>query len=358
MAIGYIDANVTASSSSSFTFSCTNSINGFIVFAAVIAPTQCTGENSSFEINENADTSKLVSDVYSGTSVATVVQNFQDELNITDMNTGFDSLKYCIRCDLYQEGENDFSIMARKFDLSLNITFETNATFNVDSILTSEFIASDADANATRSVSIQVFKGECDSNPTCNVNTDDCFSGVNKVVVGNTLDLCIKAPDADVKVRGLEFATAEAGETYQSELIAKSGTDGEVGIPNFVTRSVVNEQGELTLSTLLLPSYYDALAGSGVNSFITVSGVALVEYELVSGSGSRHRRLKSDSDSNERMLQVSEVDNPAFSASIPLDVGDVPAIAQTGTSSIGNAALGNAMTAMATSIFVSMLVIF
>jgi len=196
--IGYIDANITASSNSSFTFSCTNSITGFVVFAAVVASTQCTGENSSFEINEDADTSKLVSDIYSGTSVATLMKNFQDELNITRMNSGFDSLNYCIRCDLYQDGKPDFSVMARKFDLLLDITFERNATFNVDSILTSEFISSVASASASRSVSIEVFKGTCDSNPTCNVNTNDCFSGVNEVVVGDTLDLCIMASDADV----------------------------------------------------------------------------------------------------------------------------------------------------------------
>lgn len=356
--IGYIDANITASSNSSFTFSCTNSITGFIVYAAVIASTQCTGENSSFEINENVDTSKLVSDIYSDTSVVTLMKNFQDELNTTRMNLGYDSLNYCIRCDLYQEDEPNFSIMARKFDLSLDITFETNASFNVDSILTSEFIASDASANASRSVSIEVFKGTCDSNPTCNVNTDDCFSGVNEVVVGDTLDLCIKAPDADVKVRGLKTASVEAGDNYQSVLIAKSGNDGEIRTPNFVTSSVVNELGELTLSTLLLPAYYDALAGSGVNGAINVSGVVLVEYVLDLVTGSRHRRLKSDSSSNERVLQVSEVETSAFSASIPLGAGDIPTIAQSGTSSVGRAALGSAMEATATAIFVGMLVLF
>mmetsp|Transcript_13959 Transcript_13959/g.28432 ORF Transcript_13959/g.28432 Transcript_13959/m.28432 type:complete len:508 (+) Transcript_13959:178-1701(+) len=356
--IGYIDANITASSNSSFTFSCTNSITGFVVFAAVVASTQCTGENSSFEINEDADTSKLVSDIYSGTSVATLMKNFQDELNITRMNSGFDSLNYCIRCDLYQDGKPDFSVMARKFDLLLDITFERNATFNVDSILTSEFISSVASASASRSVSIEVFKGTCDSNPTCNVNTNDCFSGVNEVVVGDTLDLCIMASDADVKVGGLESATAEAGDNYQSILIAKSGTDGEVGTPNFVTRSIVNESGELTLSTLLLPAYFDALAGSGIERVITVSGVVLLEYVLELDSGSRHRRLKTDSDSNERVLQISEVENSAFSASIPLGVGDVPTIAQTGTSSVGRSALGSAMAATATAIFVGMLVLF
>ncbi len=323
--LGYNNATLIANSNSYFTFNCTNSDPDFIVYAAIISNSHCTGEISSLEINPDTPTARLVSEVVADSSIATLTRNIQDELNLANVNQGFDSLEYCIRCDVYHKDHPEFSIMARKFDLSLDITFETSANFNVESILTEEFIADDVEASDTRSVSIEVFKGDCDLNPTCNVIEDDCFSGADSVAIGETLELCIKAPDADVVIKGIERATAAAG-AFVSPIV-RSETAGEVGSTNFVTKSEVNQSGEVTLSTLLIPAYYDALKNSA-NDFISVSGVVLLEY--VSERRLGHAEM-------DRSLLVSGSDASSFAVSIPLDTRDTPLVARSRmSSSAGN----------------------
>ncbi len=81
---------------------------------------------------------------------------------------------------------------------------------------------------------------------------------------------------------------------------------GSHGDDNFVTSTTV-KNGEVTLETLLLPAYYDALNG-GANGFITVSGTALVSY-----IPSRHLNAAG------RMLQrVPEDSSTPFAIEIPL----------------------------------------
>ncbi len=208
----------------------------------------------------------------------------------------------------------------RKFDLSLDVAFETSVTFNVNSILTEEFVDSDFLTSDTRSVSIEVLKGDCDSNPTCNILTDDCYSGAHNVAIGETLELCIKAPDADVKVKGLESATLVAG-TFSSQIVRPNIT-GQVGSTNFVTKSVVNEVGEVTLSTLLITAYYDSLKA---DDFISISGVALLEYTSMT------RRLHWSESG--RLLKMSRFDRSPFVVSVPLEKFDPPLIVRSKTNS-------------------------
>ncbi|KAL7461802.1 hypothetical protein ACHAXS_002204, partial [Conticribra weissflogii] len=125
-----------------------------------------------------------------------------------------------------------------------------------------------------------------------------------------------------VVIKGIERATASAG-AFVSPIV-RSDTAGEVGSTNFVTKSVVNQSGEVTLSTLLIPAYYDALKNSA-DDFISVSGVVLLEYVSVP------RRLGHAE--MDRTLQVTGSDASPFAVSVPLENRDSPMVARSNINS-------------------------
>ncbi len=112
--LDYNNATLLANSNSYFTFNCSNSNPDLLVYVAIIASSHCTGDISSIEINPNTPRTSLVSDVVGDPYTATVTRNFKDELNLANVNQGFDSLEYCIRCDIYHKDHPEFSIKAKK----------------------------------------------------------------------------------------------------------------------------------------------------------------------------------------------------------------------------------------------------
>ncbi len=306
------------------------------IHAAIIADTFCTDANSNFEIKVGVSNATLGPVVVNST-LATVIKEIEKEVAVVDKNNGFATLKYCLRADLYDDSDSSFSIGAKKVNLELNITYQTESDFAVTNIQTSEFVSSVTTATATRSVGIKVFKDSCESG--CEIVDGDasgCFADANKAVIGEVLKLCLDAEDADVDLTGIESAKVDAGNF--SSAIVQFLEDGSVGIDNFVTTtSVVN--GQVTLETLLVPSYYDALDG-GADGSLLVTGTVLLSYIPLSG-----RRL-----GRELQDRILFQDDKTFFISIPLEnPSEVPEIARDGDGN-NDASIG-VVTAAITNIF-------
>lgn len=305
----FTEATIDTSSSSSFEFNFTNTIAGSKINAAIVALAPCNSNNSAFEIKDGATSGSIIGSEVSGTSTATIRRNIESDINT---KKGTIILDYCLRADLYDTSDDSFSIGAKKVNLHLNITYETEGRFSISSIQTSEFTGANINSGAIRSITISVFKDTCSGCKVVAGDADGCFT-TDKLVVGGILALCLQGDATDVELIGLKSATVQAGQ-FSSPVVSSVVTGGP-GDNNFVTSTTVMN-GEVTLQTLLLPAYYDALNG-GANGFITVSGTALVSY-----ISPRHLNAAG------RMLQeVTEESSTPFAIEIPLVENDIPFIA-------------------------------
>lgn len=320
---GYKDPILTANSASSFEFEFTSTIAKTSIHAAILASVACTDDNSSIQVKDGMKTSTFVSSVVTGTSSAKITKNIEGDVNIVDKNAGSAILNYCLRADIYDDSDPNVSVGAKKVDLNLTIVYDTTGDFVIDSITTNEFTASDATAQATRSVGIQVFKDSCTGCEIVAGDTNDCFTS-DVAAIGDTLALCLKGDAADIELAGVQSATVEA-RGFVSNIVAYQGNQ-VVGEDNFVTSTAINN-GEVTLETLLIPSYFDTLTG-GTNRSITISGTLLVRYI------SRVRQLSSAG----RNLQVqTEPDSTRFAVDIPLENREFPKMSEVDE---GNCAIG------------------
>mmetsp|Transcript_31898 Transcript_31898/g.65082 ORF Transcript_31898/g.65082 Transcript_31898/m.65082 type:complete len:424 (+) Transcript_31898:1182-2453(+) len=339
---GFNNVTIVTNSASSFQFSFTNTIPGSMIHAAIVAPTLCNSTNSAFQIKDGGTSVGIMGPVISNAIIATINRDIESDIDVEGKNSGEVALNYCLRADLYDDSKPSFSVAARKVNLLLNITYQNESEFSITSIQTNEFVASDTSVSDTRSIGIEVFKDSCTSG--CEIVDDDnneCFtSETDKASIGDILTLCLKAEDTDVGLIGIESASVTARETFTSDIVSFEAS-GTPGSDNFVTSTSV-ANGEVTLETLLLPAYYDALDG-GSNGTLKVSGTVLVEYiessvrnlgYLHVGVDDEYRRQLQDGNQDDRDRQLQNVnqsqdEKSPFSINIPLGISDnIPKIAQ------------------------------
>eukprot|EP00569_Conticribra_weissflogii_P019159 CAMPEP_0171445476 /NCGR_PEP_ID=MMETSP0881-20121228/36030_1 /TAXON_ID=67004 /ORGANISM="Thalassiosira weissflogii, Strain CCMP1336" /LENGTH=496 /DNA_ID=CAMNT_0011969493 /DNA_START=212 /DNA_END=1702 /DNA_ORIENTATION=+ len=320
---GFNGATLAAGSSSSFQFEFTNSISGSTIHAAIIADTFCDDTNSNSQVKDGV--TNAIGPVVVSAALATITKEVESEVAVADKNDGATTLNYCLRADLYDDSDSTFSVGAKKVDLQLDIAYETEIDFSITNIQTSEFVASSASASATRSVGIKVFRESCASG--CEIVDGDasgCFAGENKTAIGDVLTLCLDAEDADVDLTGIESAMVNAADYSSAIVVFAEG--GSAGTDNFVTTTSV-ASGQVTLETLLIPAYYDALGG-GAGGSLEVSGTVLLSYVASSG-----RRLGRELQDGNQVQDASP-----FSLSIPVENPTViPKVAEVGS---GNSASG------------------
>ncbi len=329
---GFNNATLSANSDSSFQFQFTNSIPGSTIHAAIVTATLCNGTNSDFQIKYGENAGAIIGPLVTNSTVATLTRDIESDIDLADKTSGMVLLNYCLRADLYDDDNPSFSVGARKVNLQLQITYENESDFSITSIKTSDLVASDAIASATRSVRIRVFKDSCILG--CEIVDEDlngCFTDeTEKAKIGENLLLCLKAEDTDVELTGIESASVMAGDAYTSVIVTYEA-DGSPGTDNFVTTTLV-ANGEVTLNTLLIPSYYDAL-DSDANGSLKVTGTVLVEYIELNA-----RRLGLFGHERRHQIQNGNRDQEntksPFSINIPLqNPNDVPKIAQQGSES-------------------------
>ncbi len=227
-------------------------------------------------------------------------------MTLEDKNSGSATLQYCLRADIYDNSDASLSVGAKKVNLQIEMTFPKEGNFTINNIQSSEFVASSTSASATRSVGVKVFRDSCATG--CEIMVGDtmgCFAEINSVKIGDILSLCMKAVDSDVDFIGIESATVNAAD-YSSDIVQFS-ENGSAGTDNFVTTTTVAD-GEVTLNTLLVPAYYDALNGVASGS-LQVSGTVLLSY-----TESNVRRL------GRAIQKINQGQNDTpFYISIPLD---------------------------------------
>ncbi|KAL7463333.1 hypothetical protein ACHAXS_003711 [Conticribra weissflogii] len=315
---GYTDAIVSASSNSSFQFNFTNTIPRSTIHAAIVAASACDETNSASIVKDGMNIDNIIGSVVIGTKVASLTKSIEADVDVTVKNNGGPAtLQFCLRADLFDDSDSNVSVGAQKVNLNLDIVYETRSGFLIKSIETSEFRASDVSADATRSVGLKIFKNSCYNG--CELvpgDSNSCFVA-NKAAIGDILSLCIKADDADVELMGLEYAKVVAG-GYTSNIVTETfaGTAGE---DNFVTTTIV-ENGEVSLKTLLLPAYYDAL--DGLEGSIEITGTALLMYvsnRRLGGIDDDMRELNAESSASSDEIVY-------FSIAIPVQKNPVPAL--------------------------------
>ncbi len=268
-----------------------------------------------------------------GASNVTLTRDVENDIDVSDKNSGIVTLNYCLRADLYDDSNPNFSVGARKVNLRLDITYDDEGFFNVTSIQTSAFISSAVNSSATRTVGIKIFKDSCPYGCEIVFGDFSCFtSEENGFKIGDTIILCLKADATDVELRGIESAKIEAGQVFSSDIVSFEAY-GTPGSDNFVTATSV-ANGEVTLSTLLIPAYYDALDGE-VDGSLEISGTVLLGYiqssdrqrDLLGHRDVYHRRLQNEN-------QVQDEETPPFSVKIPLGkLDNTPKISHGGNKS-------------------------
>lgn len=221
----------------------------------------------------------------------------------------------CSRVDVVDATE-DVSVNAAMLDASITYNYAADGSFDV-SVDTAAFDPEQTSAAATRTVDIQVFKGACGTSGACEITAEgsDCYAS-DALAIGSTMALCIVPADTDVRVTGLQSVTvtpAGAG----TEVTTVVDADGNA---NFVTTVATDDNARgATLSTLMIPLYYDEQAGSAGS--VAVAGTALLEYMT---DAPVQRRLEVPLD---RLLQSVDDETP-FSISVPLDRKETPEVAQ------------------------------
>jgi len=225
----------------------------------------------------------------------------------------------CARADVVDIAEQ-ISVNAAMMDVDITYYYATDGTFEV-SVDTAAFDPESVSADATRTVGIQVWKGDCGT-AACEITAagSDCY-GEDPLEIGSSMVLCVVPEDQDVKVTGLRTVTvapAPAGAEAMTVVAAD-------GASNFVTTVDLEEGGRgATLSTLMIPLYYDEQLGAAGS--VSVAGTALLEYVSTTPttSGPVRRKLEVSLD---RVLQAVEERTPFF-VSVPLGRKDVPQVAQ------------------------------
>jgi len=200
------------------------------------------------------------------------------------------SKTFCARADLVVSGES--SVIAGMLNGVVDFYYATDGTFT-STISTSAFNPESASASETRTVDVSVTRGSCGS-----------AQETGNLAIGSTLNLCVFAADADVQVTSLKSVSVTPYGGTGTEIISVDSSN------NFVTTTDASTDG-VTISTLMIPTYYDAQNGAAGS--VTVSGTAMLTYS---------RRVLTA-----RGLQVEEETAP-FEFEVPLESTDLPKIAE------------------------------
>ena len=171
---------------------------------------------------------------------------------------------FCARAELSDTTtDKNIRVAANLLKGWVDFTFAMDGTFTVTTT-TDSFDPELGEAMAERSVGVKVSQGAC-GDTLCELGSVNACPDVE---VNTVLDLCIEPTDSDVKITGLNtvIATANSIQTL---------IDGS-GVENFVTEVSDLNTKAVTLSTLLVPSYYDEHEGESGD--ITLSGLAGISY--------------------------------------------------------------------------------
>ncbi len=166
--------------------------------------------------------------------------NMIDGINYRDLSGNCVVVKYaCVRADLIDIDEN-ISVEATTQDIEIKYIYSPIGSFSSE-VSTASFDAKATEASAIREVGIEVWKGECEANPSCLISdgNSNCFaSNSDKLAIGQTLTLCVKSSkNSDVSVSGIVDVKATSG-SYESQLITEEGQN------NFVTNAVGSDEGK------------------------------------------------------------------------------------------------------------------
>jgi len=197
-------------------------------------------------------------------------------------NEGSCTSEHCVRIDIKAQG---VSLFAAMFTVDSTVLFDTDGAFSAE-VQTAAFTSTDKTASAAVSRTLSATLGECGSS--------EAPAPLN---VGDVAYVCISSQD-DIRIN-LINVFANPGE---QALVAD-------GMANFVT-SFENEANPVTLSTLMVPIFYD-LQGGNAGSVI-INGTASIIYS---------RRLESG-----RFLNDDE--EGKFLIEIPLGERSVPEVVE------------------------------
>jgi len=195
-------------------------------------------------------------------------------------NGGSCTSEHCIRIDIKAQG---VSLLAAMFKVDSTVLYDRDGAFSAQ-VQTGAFTSTDKTVSAAVSRTLSATLGKCGSSevPT-------------PLNIGDVAYMCISSQD-DVKIN-LTNVVANPGE---QALV----TDG---MANFVT-SFENEANPVTLSTLMIPIFYDLQGGNAGR--VTINGTASIIYS---------RRLESG-----RVLEDDE--EGKFLIELPLDERSVPVV--------------------------------
>lgn len=220
----------------------------------------------------------------------------------------------CARADLVDLVEG-VSVKAAMMDATITYKYAQDGTFDVF-VDTASFDPSNVSSAASRTVTIQVFKGACGTTSACELtgaNGATCYDA-DPLEIGTTMDLCIVPEDSDVKVVGIQSVTVTpTGDGAEVTTVVDAA-----GAVNFVTAVNVDSVTRgATLSSLMIPLYYDDQLGAAGS--ISIAGNAILEYIDILPT----RRLEVSFD---RLLQSIDKEIP-FSIIVPLNRKENPAFA-------------------------------
>eukprot|EP00804_Cyclotella_cryptica_P023544 CCRYP_012157-RB/>CCRYP_012157-RB protein AED:0.47 eAED:1.00 QI:0/0/0/1/0/0/2/0/295 len=253
------------------------------IFAAVVSTSECTSENSSFEIDSSTDNAVW------GSENVTVSKSIRELITAEDRNSGLVKLNFCLRADVWTDGFAS-SLVASKVSVGITVSFEdsigvelSGSTFQLE-IETQDFSSSSVEYTSERSVNLLATLGEC-SSPGSH----------GPYGIGSTLKFCVISTDADVVISGLYNVSF-------NDLDGKPilGIVNSAGEPSFVTSITGLDSKSVNVATLMATTIYDQGYGG---TTITVQGTVAVTY--INANSGRRRHLTYVEESQPFALKVA-----------------------------------------------------
>lgn len=199
-------------------------------------------------------------------------------------NGGSCTSEHCVRIDIKSQ---DVSLLAAMFKVDSTVLYDRDGAFSAK-VQTEAFTSTNKTASTAVSRTLSATLGKCGSS-----------GALPPLNIGDVAYVCISSQD-DIKIN-LTNVVANPGE---QALV----TDG---MANFVT-SFEKEANPVTLSTLMIPVFYD-LQGGNAGS-ITINGTASIIYSRRLESG----RFLEDDEEGKFLIEL-----PLVERSVPVVVDSV-----------------------------------
>jgi len=185
-------------------------------------------------------------------------------------NGGSCTSEHCIRIDIKAQG---VSLLAAMFKVTSTVLFDTDVAFSAE-VQTEAFTSTDKNASVAVPRTLSATLGKCGSS-----------EAAQPLNIGDVAYVCISSQD-DIKINLIN-------------VIANPGEQALVtdGVANFVT-SFENEANPVTLSTLMLPVFYDLQGGNAGG--VTINGTASIIFSRRLESGS----FLKDDDEGKFLIEV------------------------------------------------------